>query len=112
MPSAFSLFISFNRNASMADDESQSRPPLEADSSAPPPLPPPPPFDPCRMIGIIKRKALVKELAAAYHAECLLYCQELLELQRKWDEPYIELKVPEDPRKKTMKPSKRQKKAR
>ena len=32
----------------MADDESQSQPPLEADSSAPPPLPPPPPFDPSR----------------------------------------------------------------
>ena len=43
-------------------------------------------FLPFEVIGIIKRKALVKELAAAYHAECLLYCQELLELQRKWDE--------------------------
>lgn len=38
------------------------------------------------VIGIIKRKALIKELAAVYHAECLAYCQELLELQRKWDE--------------------------
>jgi hypothetical protein len=38
------------------------------------------------VIGIIKRKALIKELAAAYHAECLVYCQELLELQRKWEE--------------------------
>lgn len=38
------------------------------------------------VIGIIKRKALIKELAALYHAECLTYCQELLELQKKWDE--------------------------
>ncbi|GAY34073.1 hypothetical protein CUMW_009540 [Citrus unshiu] len=45
-----------------------------------------PPFDPSRMIGIIKRKALIKELAALYHAECLAYCQELLELQKKWEE--------------------------
>ncbi|MBA0599114.1 hypothetical protein Gorai_005349, partial [Gossypium raimondii] len=45
-----------------------------------------PPFDPSRMIGIIKRKALIKELAAVYHGECLAYCQELLELQKKWNE--------------------------
>lgn len=38
------------------------------------------------VVGIIKRKALIKDLAAAYHAECLQYCQELLELQTKWDE--------------------------
>lgn len=38
------------------------------------------------VIGIIKRKALIKELAAAYHAECLAYCQEILELQKKSDE--------------------------
>lgn len=38
------------------------------------------------VIGIIKRKALIKDLAALYHAECLTYCQELLELQKKWDE--------------------------
>lgn len=38
------------------------------------------------MIGIIKRKALIKDLAAVYHAECLAYCQELLELQTKWEE--------------------------
>lgn len=38
------------------------------------------------VIGIIKRKALIKELAAVYHAECLAYCQELMELQRKWEE--------------------------
>ncbi|CAL9079182.1 unnamed protein product, partial [Musa textilis] len=45
-----------------------------------------PDFDPSRMIGIIKRKALIKELAAAYHAECLACCQKLLQLQRKWEE--------------------------
>lgn len=38
------------------------------------------------VIGIIRRKSLIKELAAMYHAECLSYCQELLELQRKGDE--------------------------
>ncbi|KAL6546360.1 hypothetical protein OROMI_022081 [Orobanche minor] len=53
-----------------------------------PPAPPPPPFDPSRrgLIGIIRRKALIKDLAAVYHAECLTYCQELLELQKKLDE--------------------------
>ncbi|KAM6552034.1 hypothetical protein CsatB_001842 [Cannabis sativa] len=77
------------------------------------PLPlPPPPFDPSRMIGIIKRKALIKELAAVYHANCLTYCQELLELQRKWNEPFIDLKIPEDSRKDTMRPPKRLKKGR
>nr|XP_008356036.2 uncharacterized protein LOC103419720 [Malus domestica] len=69
--------------------------------------PPPPPFDPSRMIGIIKRKALIKELAAAYHAECLAYCQEILELQRKSDEPFIDLKPPEDMKKEIMRPPKR-----
>lgn len=43
-------------------------------------------FVPLEVIGIIRRKALIKELAAAYHAECLTYCQELLELQKKIDE--------------------------
>jgi len=38
------------------------------------------------VVGIIKRKALIKDLAAVYHAECLAYCQELLELQTKWEE--------------------------
>ena len=38
------------------------------------------------VIGIIKRKALIKDLAAVYHAECLKYCRELMELQRKWEE--------------------------
>lgn len=38
------------------------------------------------VIGIIRRKALIKDLAAVYHAECLTYCQQLLELQRKFEE--------------------------
>lgn len=50
------------------------------------PSKPPQPSDPSRMVGIIKRKALIKDLAAVYHAECLAYCQELLELQTKWEE--------------------------
>ncbi|KVH97386.1 hypothetical protein Ccrd_000491, partial [Cynara cardunculus var. scolymus] len=54
--------------------------------SAPPNQPPLHRFDPSRMIGIIKRKALIKDLAAVYHAECLAYCQELLELQKKCEE--------------------------
>ncbi|WVZ63172.1 hypothetical protein U9M48_012827 [Paspalum notatum var. saurae] len=43
-------------------------------------------FDPSRMIGIIKRKALIKDLAAAYQAQCIASCKELLQLQRKWEE--------------------------
>ncbi|KAF8413548.1 hypothetical protein HHK36_001539 [Tetracentron sinense] len=68
-------------------------PPVPSSSQAtptgdvPPPLPHPTlRFDPSRMIGIIRRKALIKDLAAVYHAECLAYCQDLLELQRKWEE--------------------------
>ncbi|KAJ0669177.1 hypothetical protein HanPI659440_Chr17g0698021 [Helianthus annuus] len=62
-------------------------PPTSSTAPPPDPSPPPPPrFDPTRTIGIIKRKALIKDLAAAYHAECLAYCQELLELQRKCEE--------------------------
>jgi hypothetical protein len=38
------------------------------------------------VIGIIKRRALIKELASAYHAECRTYCQDLLQLQKKWEE--------------------------
>ncbi|XP_057949254.1 uncharacterized protein LOC131144569 [Malania oleifera] len=91
--------------------------------SPPPPPPPQPPasednpspslprFDPSRMIGIIRRKALIKELAAVYHAECLSYCQELLELQRKWEEPFPGIKPAEDARKETLRPSKRTKKS-
>ncbi|PIN10689.1 hypothetical protein CDL12_16710 [Handroanthus impetiginosus] len=78
-----------------------------------PPPPPPPPFDPSRMIGIIRRKALIKDLAAVYHAECLTYCQELLELQKKVDEqPFTDIKPPEEPRKEMLRPNKRAKKAR
>jgi len=39
-----------------------------------------------KVIGIIKRKALIKDLAAAYHVECLALCRELLELQKRKDE--------------------------
>ncbi|XP_027922344.1 uncharacterized protein LOC114180257 [Vigna unguiculata] len=78
----------------------------------PQPSDPPLPFDPSRMVGIIKRKALIKDLAAVYHAECLAYCQELLELQTKWEEPFIDLKTPEESKKETVRPSKRAKKLR
>ncbi|XP_044461894.1 tripartite motif-containing protein 66 isoform X2 [Mangifera indica] len=86
----------------------------EASPAPPPPPvpPPPPPFDPSRMIGIIKRKALIKELAALYHAECLAYCQQLLELQKRWEEPFVDTKTPDDLRKETAKPPKRRKKTR
>ncbi|KAI4300045.1 hypothetical protein L6164_033463 [Bauhinia variegata] len=105
----------------MGEEEKQpsSSPPPRASSTAtdsatppPPAAPPPPSFDPSRMVGIIKRKALIKDLAAVYHAECLTYCQELLELQRKWNEPFIDLKPLEDSRKETIRPSKRAKKGR
>nr|GEV18745.1 hypothetical protein [Tanacetum cinerariifolium] len=69
-------------------------------------------FDPSRTIGIIKRKALIKDLAAVYHAECLAYCQELLELQRKCEEPYADMKGVADSRKEAMRPPKRLKKSR
>ncbi|XP_021736706.1 procyclic form-specific polypeptide B1-alpha-like [Chenopodium quinoa] len=76
------------------------------------PSTPVPEFDPSRMIGIIRRKALIKDLAAAYHAECLDYCQELLELQRRWEETYKEIKTFEDSKKDYVRPSKRVKKVR
>jgi hypothetical protein len=38
------------------------------------------------VIGIVKRKASIKDLATAYHAECIASCKELLQLQRKWEE--------------------------
>ncbi|KNA17324.1 hypothetical protein SOVF_080960 [Spinacia oleracea] len=69
-------------------------------------------FNPSRMIGIIRRKSLIKDLAAAYHAECLDYCHELLELQRRWEESYKEIKSFEDSRKDIVRPSKRVKKVR
>ncbi|GKU92617.1 hypothetical protein SLE2022_387010 [Rubroshorea leprosula] len=88
-----------------------SQPPSGPTSQAdtpPPPMPAStqPPFDPSRMIGIIKRKALIKELAAVYHTECLAYCQELLELQKKWEEPPIDIKSPNDSRKEKIRPPK------
>lgn len=46
-------------------------------------------FDPSRMIGIMKRKALIKKLAAVYHADCVASCKELLQLQTKWKEVCI-----------------------
>ncbi|XP_051221227.1 uncharacterized protein [Lolium perenne] len=66
-------------------------------------------FDPSRMIGIIKRTALIKELAAAYHAECLACCKELLQLQRKWEEQHAKAKMPEEPKISSAKPSKHRK---
>ncbi|XP_071921142.1 uncharacterized protein [Coffea arabica] len=57
--------------------------------------PPSPRFDPSRMVGIIRRKALIKDLAAVYHAECLTYCQELLELQSKLEEIFEQLRLKE-----------------
>ncbi|KAF1882564.1 hypothetical protein Lal_00002742 [Lupinus albus] len=84
----------------------------EEQDKLPQPSPDPLPlkFDPNRMIGIIKRKALIKDLAAVYHAQCLSYCQQLLELQSKWDEPFID--ITEDSRKEIARPSKRTKKLR
>ncbi|KAK4345247.1 hypothetical protein RND71_035423 [Anisodus tanguticus] len=58
------------------------------------------------VIGIIRRKAMIKDLAAIYHAECLAYCQELLELQKKVEESLIDMKTAEDSRRETMRPPK------
>ncbi|KAG6512507.1 hypothetical protein ZIOFF_030628 [Zingiber officinale] len=73
-----------------------------------------PDFDPSKMIGIIKRKALIKELAAAYHSECLAYCQKLQQHQRRWEEEqqFIKRKTPPEvgQSKRTTKPTKRRKK--
>ncbi|XP_042008873.1 uncharacterized proline-rich protein-like [Salvia splendens] len=90
-------------------DDSAPPEPSSLDDPSPPSAPP---FDPSRMIGIIKRKAMIKELAAAYHAECLTHCQELLELQKKNEEPFIDTKLPEEPRKEALRPAKRVKKSR
>ncbi|XP_009787375.1 uncharacterized protein LOC107800346 isoform X2 [Nicotiana tabacum] len=102
--------------------ESQPKPqpppsdPIPIPSSQPSdPATTPPPrtgFNPSRMIGIIRRKAMIKDLAAIYHAECLAYCQELLELQKKVEESLINAKPAEDSRRETMRPPKRMKKAR
>ncbi|XP_043700681.1 uncharacterized protein LOC122651375 [Telopea speciosissima] len=89
--------------------------PTTKGEDAPPLLPLPQPcvrFDPSRMIGIIKRKALIKDLAAVYHAECLSYCQQLLELQRKWEEPVVDNKAFGEVKKETIRPPKRVKKTR
>ncbi|KAK4270998.1 hypothetical protein QN277_019758 [Acacia crassicarpa] len=98
----------------MGEDAPTVQPSSTVSETDPPPslTPPPPPFDPSRMVGIIKRKALIKDLASAYHTECLSYCQELLELQRKWEEPFIDLRPPEDSRRDILRPSKRVKKSR
>ncbi|CAK9147715.1 unnamed protein product [Ilex paraguariensis] len=90
-------------------DDHPTPPPESLDD---PPPPPPPKFDPSRMIGIIRRKALIKDLAAVYHSECLTYCQELLELQKKFEEPFTDMKTPDNPRKETRRPPKRLKKSR
>ncbi|XVE51644.1 hypothetical protein DITRI_Ditri02bG0058200 [Diplodiscus trichospermus] len=92
----------------MSQEQKQPSPAPAPASQPDPPLP----FDPSRMIGIIKRKGLIKDLAALYHAECLAYCQELLELQKKWDEPFIDVKSTNDLRKEKMRPPKRLKKSR
>ncbi|KAJ4977122.1 hypothetical protein NE237_002228 [Protea cynaroides] len=97
---------------------SSSQPTTNGEDAPPSPSPPRSPpqpsvrFDPSRMIGIIKRKALIKDLAAVYHAECLSYCQQLLDLQKKREEPLVDKKVFEEVRKETLKPSKRLKKKR
>ncbi|ESQ55561.1 hypothetical protein EUTSA_v10026632mg [Eutrema salsugineum] len=107
----------------MAEEEKQTSPepplpPLPESPSQPEDPPPetstrPANFDPSRMIGIIKRKALIKDLAAAYHTECLAYCRELLELQKRKDEPFLDTKAPEDLKKETLRSSsKRAKKKR
>ncbi|XP_076896676.1 uncharacterized protein LOC143549726 [Bidens hawaiensis] len=105
----------------LPDNHPSSPPPADVILPPPPTEPPsaPPPndlpgrrFDPSRTIGIIKRKALIKDLAAVYQAECLAYCQELLELQRKYEEPFADIKASADSRKEAMRPPKRHKKSR
>ncbi|KAK9697028.1 hypothetical protein RND81_08G010300 [Saponaria officinalis] len=93
--------------------QSQQQPITDQHVSPPPDSSPHlPKFDPTRMIGIIKRKALIKDLAAVYHAECLDYCQELLTYQRKWEETYNVTKVSEDLRRDSARATKRVKKVR
>uniref|UniRef100_A0A1J3DSR8 Uncharacterized protein n=1 Tax=Noccaea caerulescens TaxID=107243 RepID=A0A1J3DSR8_NOCCA len=99
----------------MAEEEKPTppEPPLPSPHQSPsqPEDPPPetstPPaqFDPSRMIGIIKRKALIKDLAAAYHTECVAYCRELLELQKRKEEPFLDTKAQDDLRKEALRSS-------
>lgn len=96
---------------SAQSETSDDPPPPPSSSTGNEPFPPQPLFDPSRMIGIIRRKALIKDLAAVYHAECLTYCQELLEVQKKLEEP-PKLKIVENTRKEPMRPPKRLKKSR
>ncbi|CAH8364105.1 unnamed protein product [Eruca vesicaria subsp. sativa] len=51
---------------------------------------------------MIKRKALIKDFAAAYQTECLSYCRDLLELQKRRDEPFVDT---QDLRKETLRSS-------
>lgn len=114
----YHVLLELAEASSMAEEEEQEHPSnkneqeQEQEQNLPPSSDPPLPFDPSRMVGIIKRKALIKDLAAAYHAECLHYCQELLELQTKWEEPFIDLKPLEESKKEPARPSKRMKKLR
>ncbi|KAI4372061.1 hypothetical protein MLD38_010344 [Melastoma candidum] len=97
------------------EGEGENPPPPPSSSSTagrPDGSPPSTPFNPSRTTGIIRRKALIKELAEAYHAECLAYRQELLKLQKRWDEPYIDTKPREDSRKDAARLPKRTKKSR
>ncbi|CAF2148394.1 uncharacterized protein LOC103856331 [Brassica rapa] len=101
----------------MAEEEKRTTPEPTRPSPPEPPSkpedPPPATFDPSRMVGIIKRKALIKDLAAAYQAECLAYCRELLDLQKRKDEPFLDTKATDDVRKETLRTSsKRAKKKR
>ncbi|XP_015583961.2 uncharacterized protein LOC107262471 [Ricinus communis] len=110
-PNLTSLFLRSMAQQPKPASPSPSQLPGAADATDLPHAPTPP-FDPSRMIGIIKRKALIKKLAAVYHAECLAYCQQLLELQKKSEEPFVDLKTPDDSRKEPMRPPKRLKKTR
>ncbi|XP_031505038.1 uncharacterized protein LOC116267451 isoform X1 [Nymphaea colorata] len=71
---------------------------------------PPSTFDPSRLISVMRRKALIKDLAAAYQAKCLTSCQQFLELQRKWEEPNSGNKTLEEMRRELMRQPKRLKK--
>ncbi|KAM3270200.1 putative protein isoform X1 [Capsicum chacoense] len=116
----------------MVETQNQSSPSCDPPEPQPQPQPlsddpvvPPTPSDPTtthtqtgfnpsrsKLIGIIRRKAMIKDLAGIYHAECLTYCQELLELQKKAEESLIEIRIAEASRRETMRPPKHMKKAR